>query len=313
MTKEDLVVVLGPTASGKTSTAIEIAKKYNGEIVSCDSMQIYKGLPISTAQPTEEEKQGLPHHLIAFLDVKENFSVGEYQTLAREKIAEIQSRGKLPILCGGTGLYVDSIIYNMDFAKVSGDDKIRRKYTEYYNKNGAQALHNLLSTQAEDIAGRIHPNNVNRVIRALEVLELTGEEKKEYYNKDMKQHYYKNLLVIGTIWDREELYDRINKRVDIMIKEGLTEEIKAVLDYGIREENTAFKAIGCKELYQYFNGEINLATAIEKIKQYSRNYAKRQITWFKRLNEINWINFSSQKTLGRQKTEIFTKIENIYF
>jgi len=313
MTKDNLVVVLGPTASGKTSIAIEIAKKYNGEVISCDSMQIYKGLPISTAQPTEDEKEGIPHHLIAFLDVKENFSVGEYQTLARAKIADIQSRGKLPILCGGTGLYVDSIIYNMDFAKASGDEKIRQKYTQYYNQHGAQALHDLLGERAGDIANRIHPNNINRVIRALEVLELTGEEKKEYYNKEMKQHYYKNLLVIGAIWDREELYDRINRRVDLMFKAGLVDEIKAIMNYGLSPANTAFKAIGCKELYQYFDGEIDLTTAIEKIKQYSRNYAKRQITWFKRLNEVNWLNFSVKTDLDQEKTKIFTKIENIYF
>lgn len=313
MTKDDLVVVLGPTASGKTNLAIEIAKKYNGEVVSCDSMQIYKGLPISTAQPTEEEKQGIVHHLIGFLDVKSNFSVGEYQTKARETIDNIQNRKKLPILCGGTGLYVDSVIYNMDFANVSGDKKIREQYTKYYNEKGSDALHNLLKEKASDVAGRIHPNNVNRVIRALEVHDLTGVEKKEYYNENMKHLYYKNTLLVGALWDRDELYDRINRRVDIMIESGLIEEIKTILDYGIRPENTAFKAIGCKELYQYFNGEMSLETAIEKIKQFSRNYAKRQITWFKRLNDVNWLNYSSNETFERKIAKIFIKIENIYF
>ena len=313
MTSKDLVVVLGPTASGKTSLAIEIAKKYDGEVVSCDSMQIYKGLPISTAQPTEDEMQGVKHHLIAFLDVKTNFSVGEYQKLARNTIADIQDRGKLPILCGGTGLYIDSVIYNMDFAKVSGNDKIREKYTKYYEENGAEALHNLLKEKTKDAADRIHPNNINRVIRALEVHDLTGENKKEYYNKNMKQLFYENTTLIGAIWSREDLYNRINKRVDLMIEDGLVDEIKSIFDYGISTGNTAFKAIGCKELYDYFSGKISLETAIDKIKQYSRNYAKRQITWFKRINDVIWLNFSENSTLSHKKTKIFTKIENIYF
>ena len=313
MTKDDLVVVLGPTASGKTSMAIEIAKKYSGEIVSCDSMQIYKGLPISTAQPTEDEKGGIPHHLIGFMDVRENFSVGEYQTLTREKIADIQQRGKLPILCGGTGLYVDSVIYNMDFAKVSEDKLVRDKYTRYYKEHGAEALHKLLGEKAPDMAKRIHQNNVNRVIRALEVFDLTGDVKKEYYNQIMKQLFYKNTMLIGTMWDRKDLYDRINKRVDIMIETGLQEEIKQILEYGIKPTNTAYKAIGCKELSEYFAGKMNLETAIEKIKQYSRNYAKRQITWFKRLDNVIWINFSDNEDIVDKKTDIFLKIENIYF
>jgi len=313
MTHNDLVVVLGPTASGKTSLAIEIAKKCNGEVVSCDSMQVYKGLPISTAQPTKEEMDGIKHHLIDFVDVKINFSVGEYQTIARKSIKEIQDRNKLPILCGGTGLYIDSVIYNMDFAKASGDKKIRDKYTKYYEDNGAEALHKLLKEKSKDAASRIHPNNINRVIRALEVYDLTGKGKKEYYNKDMKQLFYKNTTLVGAIWDRDELYSRINRRVELMIEAGLVDEIRNILDYGLLTENTAFKAIGCKELSQYFNNEMSLDEAIEKIKQYSRNYAKRQITWFKRLNEVIWLNYSNKDNLNHKKTKIFTKLENIYF
>ncbi len=313
MTKDDLIVVLGPTASGKTSLAIEIAKKYNGEVVSCDSMQIYKGLNISTAQPTEDEKGGIKHHLIGFLDVKTNFSVGEYQNLARSVIQDIQNRGKIPILCGGTGLYIDSVIYNMDFAKVSGDESIRLKYTKFYKEYGNYALHNLLKEKSVEMAERIHPNNVNRVIRALEVYELTGDNKKKYYNKNMKQYHYKNLLLIGTIWDRSELYSRINRRVDIMIDNGLITEIKNILSYGVSPDNTAFKAIGCKELHEYFNGKIDFDTAVEKIKQYSRNYAKRQITWFKRLSDVIWLNYSEKENFEQKKAEIFTYIENYYF
>ncbi|MEX1376917.1 MAG: tRNA (adenosine(37)-N6)-dimethylallyltransferase MiaA [Eubacteriales bacterium] len=313
MTKDDLMVVIGPTASGKTSLAIEMAKKYDGEIVSCDSMQIYKGLPISTAQPTEEEKEGVVHHLIGFVDVRDNFSVGEYQRLAREKIADIQSRGKLPILCGGTGLYIDSVIYHMDFAKVSEDKSIRKKYTKYYDENGAEALYSLLNEKAPDLAKRIHQNNVNRVIRALEVFDLTGEAKKEYYNETMKQLFYKNTIIVGTMWDRKELYERINKRVDIMLQNGLIDEIKAILSYGIKPENTAYKAIGCKELSEYFNGKMALDEAIDKIKQYSRNYAKRQITWFKRLNDVFWLNYSNSEDINNKKAIVFSEIENIYF
>ena len=196
-------------------------------------------------------------------------------------------------LCGGTGLYADSVIYNMDMAKVGEDMGIRQKYTEYYQKQGAQALFDLLKTNAPEAAQSIHPNNVNRVIRALEVYELTGRSTEKYYNKNMKRFFYENTLLIGTIWDRGELYERINKRVDIMIENGLVDEIKSILDYGITPENTAFKAIGCKELHAYFNGSMDFETAVDKIKQYSRNYAKRQITWFKRLKEINWLNYSS--------------------
>ena len=276
-------------------------------------MQIYKGLPISTAQPTEKEKQGIIHHLIGFLDVKENFSAGEYQKLARETIRDIQSRGKLPILCGGTGLYVDSVIYNMDMAKVGEDKQLRKKYTEYYNEHGAQALYVLLKSTAPDAAERIHPNNINRVIRAMEVYELTGKSKDEYYNKSMKRFFYKNTLLLGTTWDREELYDRINRRVNIMLENGLVDEIKEIMESGIKPNSTAFKAIGCKELYEYFSGNLDFDTAVEKIKQYSRNYAKRQITWFKRVKEIYWLNYSHSDTFEDEKTKIFTKIENIYF
>jgi len=313
MNSGNLIVVLGPTASGKSSLAVEIAKEYNGEIISCDSMQVYKGLSISTAQPTEEEMQGIQHHLIGFLDINTNFSAGEYQKLARAAIADIQSRGKLPILCGGTGLYIDSVIYNMDLANVPENCEIRKKYTEYCNEHGAHALHNLLAEKSPEMVNRIHENNVQRVIRALEVYDLTGAEKKEYYNKNMKKFSYKNTLIFGLMWGRAELYERIDRRVDIMVESGLIDEIKSAYENGLNSKNTAYKAIGCKELYRYFNHEISLQDAILQIKQYSRNYAKRQITWFKRIEAVNWINCVSETGYIGEKSKIFTKIENIYF
>ncbi|MBN2878167.1 MAG: tRNA (adenosine(37)-N6)-dimethylallyltransferase MiaA [Clostridia bacterium] len=313
MSNGNLIVVLGPTASGKSGLAVEIAEKYNGEVVSCDSMQVYKGLSISTAQPTKEEMNGIPHHLIGFFDITTNFNAGEYQNLAREAIADIQNRGKLPILCGGTGLYIDSVIYNMDLANVPENTEIRRKYSEYFSEHGAHALHDILANKSPEMANRIHQNNVQRVIRALEVYDMTGSEKKEYYNKNMKKFSYDRLLIFGLKWDRAELYERIDRRVDMMIEAGLVNEIKTARENGLKSTNTAYKAIGCKELYRYFDNEISLQDAIKQIKQYSRNYAKRQITWFKRIEEINWINCIAETGYMSGKSEIFTKIENIYF
>ncbi len=246
MINKNLIVILAPTASGKTSLSIELAKKINGEVVSADSMQVYKGLQICTAQPTEEEKEGIPHHLIGYVDPKRNYSVGEYQTKAIECIEDIHARGKVPILCGGSGLYIDSVIYNMDLANTSSDEAIRKKFTEYYNENGAQALYKLLEDASPDTAKRIHPNNINRVVRALEIYELTGQGINEYYNENMKQYRY-NTHLFGIHWDRDILYDRINKRVDIMISMGLIDEIKRMKEYGIEPTNTAYKAIGSRK------------------------------------------------------------------
>ncbi|HNX64222.1 MAG TPA: tRNA (adenosine(37)-N6)-dimethylallyltransferase MiaA [Oscillospiraceae bacterium] len=288
MDKLPLVVIVGPTASGKTALSIETAKRHNGEIVSADSMQIYKGMNIASAKPTEDEKQGIPHHLMGFLDITEKFSVADYLEKARNAINDIHDRGKLPIVVGGTGLYVSSIIDNVKFDSIKSDGTVRERLTRETDELGAEAMLDRLMEVDKETAQTLHPNNRTRIIRALEVFELTGT--KLSIQKDLSRAeespYYE--CIIGLNFnDRSDLYDRINQRVDIMINQGLIDEAKEIYDnYSLK---TACQAIGYKELIPYFNGEEKLEVCIDKIKQETRRYAKRQLTWFRRDERINWI------------------------
>lgn len=286
--KQPLIAVVGPTASGKTAVGIELAKEYNGEVVSADSMQIYKGMDIATAKPDEEEMQGIPHHLISELEPASSFSVAEYVKLAQQKIVDIAARGKLPILVGGTGLYVSSLIDNINFDNAITDGSVRRKLTEEAEQIGNEAMLERLREVDPEAAEKIPAANLVRIIRALEVYEVTGIPFSRHKELNRMQDSRYNACMIGlTYKDRNVLYNRINKRVDIMLEKGLIEECRAV--YENEKLGTACQAIGYKEFIPYFDGIKPKEECIDKIKQYSRNYAKRQLTWFRRDERIQWV------------------------
>lgn len=283
----EVVAIVGPTASGKTALSIQFAKAFNGEIINGDSMQVYKGLDIGTAKITEEEMEGIPHHLLSFKEPTESFSVAEYQKLVREKIREIQSKGKLPIIVGGTGLYVQSVLYDFQFTDQTVPEEARKKYYEELEQIGPEAMHEKLAKLDPETAKTIHPNNTRRVIRALEMIELHGVSKSEEQHKRGDIPVYRH-LIIGMNLDREALYERINLRVDKMIEQGLLEEVRRLWEKGIRNVQ-AVQAIGYKEIYQYLDGEISFEEAIEQLKQNTRRYAKRQLTYFRNKMDIKWI------------------------
>lgn len=286
--KQPLIAVVGPTASGKTAVGIELAKEYNGEVISADSMQIYKGMDIATAKPDKEEMQGIPHHLISELEPTSSFSVAEYVKLAQQKIEDIAARGKLPILVGGTGLYVSSLIDNINFDNAITDGSVRRKLTEEAECIGNEAMLERLREIDPKAAEKIPAANLVRIIRALEVYEVTGIPFSRHKELNRMQDSLYNSCMIGlTYKDRSVLYDRINRRVDIMLEKGLIEECRTV--YENKKLGTACQAIGYKEFIPYFDGVKPKEECIDKIKQYSRNYAKRQLTWFRRDERIQWV------------------------
>ena len=273
--KIKIAAVVGPTAGGKTSLAVELAKRADGEIICCDSMQIYKQMKIGSAAPTEEEKQGIPHHLFDFVPVDVNFSAAEYVPLARKAVEDIRGRGKLPILCGGTGLYLESLMYQNDYSP-SVAPSVRE---ELQTKDG-DTLYSMLCEYDPKAAETIHKNNRKRVIRALEIYLGTGKTKTEWDALSRtKESIYDARVFVLSYRDRQTLYERINRRVDIMFDMGLADEVRSI---NFPEGSTAGDAIGYKELRDYFKGNITLEEAKEDIKQATRRYAKRQITWFKR-------------------------------
>ena len=286
--KLPLIVVCGPTASGKTALAVELAKKYNGEVVSADSMQIYKGMSIATAKPTHDEMQGIPHHLIDFLEPDVKFSVADYLPLARKCIADIHSRGKQPIICGGTGLYISSLIKNVRFEEIRSDPELRKKLEDEYKTIGAHNMWLRLNEIDPETASAVHENNAPRVVRGIETYMLTGKTLSQLRRESItEESEYKSCIIGLGFKDRSILYDRINRRVDIMLREGLVEECKNVYENNSLE--TACQAIGYKELIPYFKGEKELNDCIELIKQETRHYAKRQLTWFRKMEGITWI------------------------
>lgn len=289
--KDKIVVIAGPTAVGKTDISIEIAKALNGEIISCDSMQIYKYMNIGTAKPTKDEMQGIPHHLMDFADPRESFTVADYQKLATEKIIQLTASGKMPIIVGGTGLYLNSLLFPMDFAKSGENAAYRDELYRIEREQGREKLHLMLEETDPDAAERIHPNNVKKVIRALERLEA-GEASVKPFKKAADEEYLYDAELICLTRNREELYSRINKRVDIMISQGLEDEVRGLMEMGLDSSFTSMNGIGYKEMLEYINGECSYKDAVDKIKKNSRHYAKRQLTWFKRYGKMKWYNLS---------------------
>ncbi len=278
MEKTKLIIVCGPTASGKTGLGAKIAKRLGGEVVSADSMQIYKGIPIATAQPSEEEKLGVPHHLIGFLDVGKSFSVADYLEIAHKKIEKIAQRGKIPVLVGGTGLYIDSLADDVVLSDC-GNTKIRERIASELEEKGAEYMYKKLSEVDPVAAEKIEINNRRRIIRALEVYEATGIPFSRHNELSKSEpSRYETLRFFINYDDREKLYERINKRVDIMLESGMLEEARE--HRTAMSESGAGQAIGHKEMYPFLDGEISLEDAAENLKRATRRYAKRQITWF---------------------------------
>ncbi|MET4559067.1 tRNA dimethylallyltransferase [Lysinibacillus parviboronicapiens] len=285
----EVVAIVGPTASGKTALSIEIAKKYNGEIINGDAMQVYKGLDIGTAKITEQEMEGVPHHLLSFKEPTDSFSVADYQKLVRAKIADIQERGKLPILVGGSGLYVQAVLYDFQFTEEQVDVAAREAYYAELAKLGPEAMHAKLAALDPKTAQTIHPNNTRRVIRALEMIELSGISKaSEAQNRGQAPLYDHLILGLGQNMSREELYNRINLRVDLMMEKGLLAEVKGLWQQNIRDVQS-IQAIGYKELYDYLDGKCSLEMALENLKQNSRRYAKRQLTYFRNKMDVQFV------------------------
>lgn len=309
-----VLAIVGPTASGKTALAVRLAAELDGEIVSCDSMQIYRGMDIGTAKPTEEEKQGVPHHMIDVADVREPFSSADYAAKASRCIEDITARGKLPVICGGTGLYLDALLRGDDNSGGGADLEYRAKMEALALEKGKGYVHGLLAEIDPESAASIHPNNIKRVIRALEIRHVTGTNKSELDRLSREKVKRYDSLVLGLRYnDRQTLYDRIDRRVDDMIERGLCDEVRALYDEGVFfESRTASQAIGYKELLGYIRGELALDVCVDELKRATRRYAKRQMTWFRALEDINWIDVDGESAgIGDEKIKTFEDIVNI--
>lgn len=307
MKKIPLIILTGPTAVGKTDLSIKIAKELNCEIISADSMQIYKYMDIGSAKVTKEEMDGVVHHMIDEVTPDVAFSVSEFQRKSIDYINKIHQDGKNIIVTGGTGLYLNSLIYDMDFAKSNANNELREKLEKELKENGIDYMHEKLRSLDPDSADRIHKNNTKRVIRAIEVC-LSGEKMNDF-SKDLKynQNYQPIIIVLNR--DREILYQRINKRVDIMIEKGLLKEVKDLLNMGYTKDMISMQGIGYKEIIKYLDGEYSYDEAIEIIKRDSRRYAKRQITWFKRYKDAKWYDLDSYDSIEVLKEDIINHIE----
>ena len=294
---ENLVIITGPTGIGKTELSLELAKKYKGEIISSDSMQIYKKLNIGTAK-IDLNNTSIPHHMIDIIEPSDNFTVADFKNSAKKIIADINNRNGLPFLVGGTGLYINSLVYNLDFTETEPDYEYRYELREILEEEGSEFLYEKLQEQDRDMAEKIHKNNGQRIIRALEILK-SGNKKGDNFREENKDY---NLIYIGLNMDRAKLYEKINQRVDKMIDLGLVDEVKNLLDEGLDKNSQSLKAIGYKEVISYLDSEIDFAEMVDLIKKNSRHYAKRQLTWFRRDKRIKWFD--------RESDTILSDIEN---
>ena len=296
-----VIAIVGPTAVGKTSLSIRLAKRFDGEIISGDSMQIYKGMDIGTSKITEEEKEDIPHYMLDIRNPGEDFSVAQFKTLVQQHIKDITERNLLPFIVGGTGLYIKSVLYDYDFSDRKRDPAITKRLETFVREKGVLPLYEKLKKIDPYQAEKIHPNNYRRVIRALEIYETTGMTMSEYHKQQKSEPIY-DYLLIGLTMERSILYEKINKRVDEMIDLGLVEEVKELIDQNL-EDSQAMKAIGYKEFIPYFKGEQSLEQSIQLLKRNTRRYAKRQLTWFKNKMNVEWFD------LTKAREESYIKIE----
>ncbi|EJS15478.1 tRNA (adenosine(37)-N6)-dimethylallyltransferase MiaA [Bacillus mycoides] len=301
--REKVAVIIGPTAVGKTKLSIDLAKALNGEIISGDSMQIYRTMDIGTAKVTTDEMDGIPHYMIDIKDPEDSFSVAEFQERVRKCIREITERGKLPIIVGGTGLYIQSVLFDYQFTDEAGDATYREQMEKLALEHGVEYVHKKLQEVDPESAERIHANNVRRVIRALEIFHTTGEKMSNQLEKQENELLY-DVSLIGLTMDREMLYDRINLRVNLMIEQGLLEEVKGLHERGVRDCQS-IQAIGYKEIYDYFENRVSLEEAVSQLKTNSRRYAKRQLTWFRNKMDVTWFDVTD----GEKTSEILRYIE----
>ena len=286
--KKNLVILLGPTGIGKTDLSLKLAKALNGEIISCDSMQIYKYMDIGSAKVSRDDQLEIKHHMVDIVYPEEEFTVADFKRKAEAIINDLNNKGKLPIVTGGTGLYINSLVYNLNFTRVGADYELRAELEDLAEKNGAKVVHNILTNVDPESAKKLHPNDLKRVIRAIEIYKLSGTTMSQY-NKNFRTEVTDyNLSMIGLTMDRQNLYERINLRVDKMIEAGLIDEVKFLLDKGYTKDLVSMQGIGYKEFIDYLDDKMTLEDTIDLVKKKSRNYAKRQLTWFRRDNRIKW-------------------------
>ena len=300
---ENLIIITGPTGIGKTELSLELAKKYKGEIISCDSMQIYKKLNIGTAK-IDLTETSIPHYMIDIVEPSDNFTVADFKNSAKKIIKDINNRDRLPFLVGGTGLYINSLVYNLDFTETKPDYEYRDELREILEKEGSEFLYEILKEKDQRLAEKIHKNNGQRIIRALEILK-SGNKKGDNFREENKDY---NLIYLGLNMDRAKLYEKINQRVDKMVDLGLVDEVKNLLDEGLDKNSQSLKAIGYKEVISYLDGDIDFDEMVDLIKKNSRHYAKRQLTWFRRDDRIKWFDRESDRILSDIESYIDSRL-----
>ena len=286
--KRPMIILAGPTAVGKTAASIRLAKAVGGEIISADSMQVYRHMDIGSAKIRPEEMEGVPHYLVDVLEPEEDFNVVRFQQMAKAAAEEIYARGRIPIAAGGTGFYIQALLYDIDFTENDGDSSFRRKLEKTAEEKGGEYLHSLLQEADPEAALQIHPHNIKRMIRALEFHHQTGGKISEHNETEREKESPYNFAYFVLTDDRSRLYDRIDRRVDLMMEEGLLDEVRFLKERGVRRDSTAMQGLGYKELYAFLDGEYPLEEAVRIIKRDTRHFAKRQLTWFKRERDVIW-------------------------
>lgn len=309
--KTPLLIVAGPTATGKSDSAVELALRMNGEVISADSMQVYRGMDIGSAKVTVEEMRGVPHHLIDCADPSENWNVVRFQKEARRAVQDIASRGRLPILCGGTGFYIQALLYDIDFTQMDENTPLRDRLSALAAEKGPEAVHALLLEKDPASAAAIHPNNLKRVIRAIEFMEESGGSIAAHnLQQRERESAYRSVFFVLTM-DRARLYERIDRRVDIMMERGLVEEVARLRAMEIQRDSTSMQGIGYKQVYGYLDGDYDLEEAVRLIKRDTRHFAKRQLTWFKREKDVIWTDLDRFENRQQMWDHMQTTAENI--
>ena len=299
--KQPLVILAGPTAVGKTKASIRLAHEIGAEIISADSMQVYRHMDIGSAKITPEEMDGIPHYLVDVLEPEEEFNVVRFQQMAKDAADKIRAKGKIPLVVGGTGFYIQALLYDIDFTENDGDDTYRKELEQTAAVHGGEYLHNLLKEADPQAAEQIHPNNVKRIIRALEFHRQTGGKISEHNEREREKESPYNYAYFVLTDERSRLYERIDRRVDQMMEEGLLEEVRFLKERGVRRDSTAMQGLGYKELYAYLDGAYPLEEAVRIIKRDTRHFAKRQLTWFKREKDVIW---ADRSVIGQDDTAL---------